>query len=390
MSYYKITNVAAGKCLNIYGNNVTSLSKNQNVVLWTDSGSAEQRWVIDSLGTGVLVKSAVNSSFALNAFRSSATKYNCDVYPWSGNEADAKVNFEPVSGGYRIKLTNYNMYLTAGGTANGADVYWAAATGNTSQVWICTDVGNLAPKNQTYEVSNGLHVITTRASNIKLLNQRVVSKQQTMKASGYCGINGAWFNLGGNQAILNIAVQDGKCVGPGTQGTANEDVGSCIIAWDGSSAHFYSGALNATPMLSQGSAYLKAGTWIQGGIGLWLGYSDWLSLYRDQDSGASMAYYNGGSARRTGLIAGLSGQSAGMVKLVVSANALTVNGFRAAIQAYLGISDGPQMNGVYQALMLDGGGSSEMVAKNALGQTIVFPANQERGIPEIITLKDPN
>lgn len=99
MSYYKITNVAAGKCLNIYGNNVSSLSKNQDVVLWTDSGSAEQRWAIDSLGTGVLVKSAVNVSFALNAFRSSATKYNCDVYPWSGNETDAKVNFEAVSGG---------------------------------------------------------------------------------------------------------------------------------------------------------------------------------------------------------------------------------------------------------------------------------------------------
>ncbi len=99
MSYYKITNVAAGKCLNIYGNNVSSLSKNQDVVLWTDSGSAEQRWAIDSLGTGVLVKSAVNVSFTLNAFRSSATKYNCDVYPWSGNETDAKVNFEAVSGG---------------------------------------------------------------------------------------------------------------------------------------------------------------------------------------------------------------------------------------------------------------------------------------------------
>lgn len=60
------------------------------------------------------------------------------------------------------------------------------------------------------------------------------------------------------------------------------------------------------------------------------------------------------------------------------------------MQAYLGITDGPQMNGVYQALMLDGGGSSEMVAKNALGQTVVFPADQVRGIPEIITLKNPN
>lgn len=382
--------MAAGKCLNIYGDNVSNLSKNQNVVLWADSGSAEQRWSIDTLGSGVLVKSAVDSSFALNAYRSSATKYNCDVYPWSGNEYDAKVNFEPVSGGYRIKLTNYNMYLTAGGLNNGAEVYWSAETGTTSQVWVCTDVGSLGPQNQTYEISNGLHIITTHASNIRLLNQRVNGRAQTMKASGYCGINGAWFNSGTDQAILNIAVQDGACVGPGTQGSENVNVGSCIIAWDGTSAKFFRAILNASTMLYAGSPYLQAGTWMQGGIGLWLGYNDWLTLYAAQDGGASMAYYNSGAARRTGLIAGQSGSGAGMVKLVVSNGALTVASFRAAMQAYLGITDGPVMNMEYQAIMLDGGGSSEMVAKNALGQTVVFPADQTRGIPEIITLKNPN
>ena len=164
MSYNRITDVAAGRCLNIHGNNIISRSKNQNDVLWANSGSTEQSWSIDNLVSGVLVKSAVNSSLALNAYRSSTTKFNCDVYPWSGNETDAKVNFEAVSGGYRIKLTNYNIYLTAGGTANGADVYWAAATGSTSQ------------------------------------------------------------------AILNLAVQNGSCVGPGTLGSTNEDVGNCIMA----------------------------------------------------------------------------------------------------------------------------------------------------------------
>ena len=33
MAIYKITNVAANKCLNIYGESVTSLSNNQNVTL---------------------------------------------------------------------------------------------------------------------------------------------------------------------------------------------------------------------------------------------------------------------------------------------------------------------------------------------------------------------
>ena len=31
-----------------------------------------------------------------------------------------------------------------------------------------------------------------------------------------------------------------------------------------------------------------------------------------------------------------------------------------------------------------------MVAKNVLRGTVVFPSDQTRGIPEIITLKDPN
>lgn len=40
--------------------------------------------------------------------------------------------------------------------------------------------------------------------------------------------------------------------------------------------------------------YLQKDTWIQGGIGLWLGYSGWLSLYQAQDSGVSLARCNGG------------------------------------------------------------------------------------------------
>ena len=198
-----------------------------------------------------------------------------------------------------------------------------------------------------------------------------------------------WFNSSTDQTILNIAVQDGKYVGPGTQGIENR-VGSSIITWDGVTLRFYSGAYNVAPMLSDGSLYLQAGAWIQGGIGLWLGYNDWLTLYKAQDDGSAASYYNAGATRRTGVIACLSGPNAGMVKLIVSNGSLTVSNFRAAMQAYLGITDGPQMSYEYQAIMLDGGGSSEMVAKNVLRGTVVFPSDQTRGIPEIITLKDPN
>ena len=53
MAIYKITNVGANKCLNIYGNNVTSLTNNQNVTLWSDSGNALGTTVDYLLGANV-------------------------------------------------------------------------------------------------------------------------------------------------------------------------------------------------------------------------------------------------------------------------------------------------------------------------------------------------
>ncbi|MGN1082940.1 MAG: peptidoglycan DD-metalloendopeptidase family protein, partial [Candidatus Avispirillum sp.] len=73
--------------------------------------------------------------FGLNAYRS-GTNWNCDVYPVSGNETDAAVTFEASGSYYKIRLTNYSgRYLTAGGTGDGANVYWAAATGANNQLW---------------------------------------------------------------------------------------------------------------------------------------------------------------------------------------------------------------------------------------------------------------
>ena len=68
----------------------------------------------------------------------------------SGNETDAAITFESTGAYYKIRLTNYsNRYLTAGGTGNGANVYWAAASGANTQLWECiiVDVGT---NNYTY------------------------------------------------------------------------------------------------------------------------------------------------------------------------------------------------------------------------------------------------
>lgn len=134
---YKITNIGANKCLNIYGNNVTTLNNNQNVTLWSDSGTNEQKWYITSVGSSAYVKSVIDLSFGLNVYRS-GDPWNCDVYPISGNETDALVDFIQTSSGFKIKLHNYDLYLTAASSSDGANVYWDSESTSSYQLWDLT------------------------------------------------------------------------------------------------------------------------------------------------------------------------------------------------------------------------------------------------------------
>ncbi len=398
MPTYKITNVAANKCLNIYGSNVTSLTNNQNVTLWEDSDTPEQKWVVDILDSGVFVQSAINTAFALNAYRSST--YNCDVHLLRGNQTDAAVNFIPSGDNYKIQLANYpTYYLTAAGTANGSNAYWAAATNANNQLWTMSVVADIGPHNHIYRQSGYLHILETAAENIRLLCQGNLvgsASLKTMRNSGYLGVNGGFWSVeevekegteGEKEKIrilLNVALQDGQHVGPGTHGLTNS-TGRSVIGWDGTSLE----QINGIRYLNQNDSSIPAkykveGTWMQGGIDLALGYSSWLSVF-GKDGGEN---YTSGSAYRTAMVAHLSGAKAGKVELMVYAAAVTTANFRTAIQQYLGITDGASPSTTYAAIMLDGGGSSQMTAKNAFGTMVVIPSSQSRGLSQIVTLKD--
>lgn len=137
MAVYEIINVGANKALNISGSDLkgTSLYDNRNVALWTRSGSGEQAWILDSKTSPDGIRSYLNRKFGLNAYRNSTSKYKCDIHTVEGNETDSDVTISTVSGGYKIKLKNYNMYLTADGTSNGASVSWAPSSTSNLQVW---------------------------------------------------------------------------------------------------------------------------------------------------------------------------------------------------------------------------------------------------------------
>lgn len=135
---YTVTNLGASKCLNIYGDNLTSLSDGINVTLWSASGSNEQKWLMALEYDDRPIKSAIDQAYGLNVYLDST--YNCNIHQVAGNEADAIVHYINYGSFYRIGLYNYNLYLTAAGTGDGANVYWATYAESDLQKWVLTEV----------------------------------------------------------------------------------------------------------------------------------------------------------------------------------------------------------------------------------------------------------
>lgn len=182
-----------------------------------------------------------------------------------------------------------------------------------------------------------------------------------------------------NKIILNIAKYNGSVVGPDTEGQ-NNSVGSGAVAWNGSQLSCYSSVDSADDI----SFLSNSNTWGQGGIALWLGYSDWENQVRNQ----SGAYeFLSGPAARTAMIANMSTNK---VYLIVTTASVTMASFRSAIQSFLGIVDQGQANNTYQGIMLDGSYSSQLKAKDSANNTINI-ANSSGGsyrpLTQIVALK---
>ena len=139
MNTYKITNVGASKCLNIYGDGLVSLYNGINVTLWSDSDTNEHKWVVSDLGNSVYIKSAIDTAYELNVYRV-GDPFNCNIYKIAGNETDALVDIIESGSYYKVKLHNYDLYLTVGASTNGTNVYWDDSTSSNFQKWSFTEL----------------------------------------------------------------------------------------------------------------------------------------------------------------------------------------------------------------------------------------------------------
>ncbi|MDD6266247.1 MAG: phage tail tip lysozyme [Clostridia bacterium] len=223
MSVYYIKNYY-GKYLNIYGDNITSISYHQNVTLWSKSGTNEQKWVFSSPGNLTKIKSVINTEYALNYCEANGSEYgdpgNCDMYPHYANESNAHVDFIEEGGYYLIKLSHVNLYLTASGNYNGANVTWESLATTTNgrkyQQWLCENISDVNEENTVYASSTSNLTTAQREANATYIYNYLYNAGFTKNA--ICGILG------------NIQQESG--FNPGIwEKTNNTSYGFGIVQW---------------------------------------------------------------------------------------------------------------------------------------------------------------
>jgi len=149
-SYHFVSHSGNGACMNVYGND--TVSHNRKVCLWAYYDTKSQNFQIQADGNYLKIVSTINTNYALNAWRKT-DPYGCDVYPYAGNEKDARIQLEAVDTAnnlYKIKLLNYSKYLTAPAViGNNGVINWSAKFTDSSaaqrQIWkLTTSSINLA------------------------------------------------------------------------------------------------------------------------------------------------------------------------------------------------------------------------------------------------------
>lgn len=246
--YYISGYAGGGYYLNRWGSG--AVSNHQNVTLYTRTPDPDQQWKMKGVSGGFQILSMLNNAYGLNIYP--PNNNNCDLYPVAGNENDAKILPVPLNSSqniYRLKLVNYDYYLTAASNSSGANVYWAASNGSTSQQWKFEEVG---------ESSSDYQWPTT--------SQRITQYYST----GHTGVDvGAVVQGVAGDPIYAFA--DGKVrrtfAWNSSQGTSgNASMGNCVFIHHDNPLPSVGGKylrtiymhMNATPLVSTGQ-YVKKG-----------------------------------------------------------------------------------------------------------------------------------
>jgi hypothetical protein len=136
-SYVTFSNHATGLLIDGMG----STSNGSNCGQWSNSGSYNQQWTIETAGTYVMLKNRASGLYLDGMYRSSNGSI-AGQYSYSGS--DAQYWTKETAGNYvKFKNKATGLYLDGlGSTTNGADLgQWSQSNGNNQQ-WTVTNVGS--------------------------------------------------------------------------------------------------------------------------------------------------------------------------------------------------------------------------------------------------------
>ena len=233
------------------------------------------------------------------------------------------------------------------------------------------------------------YILKTKAHNIKLVSfSKESGIDQTVKNirdTSYYGMNASFFepynvktDKNKHYFLYNIAYQDGKpLASTSLYGDAVQNqAGSSVITFNGTSLGYVSGVTDG----SNASIPKASGTWAQGGRGLYLCDSGWLTKY-NSEPGTGVPATNHAD-HRTAVLVNLYLND--VYLFFARTQSTTVAELRQGMMSYVGISDSTANNLSWRGLLTDGGKSSQLRGEGVNAYSSILPC----AVPQIIALKD--
>jgi len=208
------------------------------------------------------------------------------------------------------------------------------------------------------------YIKETNPAFIRLVNLTEATYPEGKKIAytNYYGVNASFFRKELDEServwacLNNIAYQDGKPVGALGSGTYNKQFcGTGVIIYNGSSRVSFSSSVSNPPV---GLIPTAKGSWAQGGMVLFLGYTDWETRFKkDQYSiGEAGKDYLKVDDPRVAMVANVKTNEIYFFK---SRASISIKKFRAAIMKHLAIAEGSGDTTPWAGIMLDGGNSAQ-------------------------------
>lgn len=196
------------------------------------------------------------------------------------------------------------------------------------------------------------------------------------------GMNGCFFGeaSNGKTTLDNIVYQGGKPLGSLTDDSdaMRNNVGKTVIYWTGSSLKYQSGVATVNDM----SLPTASNSWVQGGIGLYFGSSNWDALIEASMPAKSWEDLEPANYR-TAMVAE---PAAGNVYLFAwEYHKIQIYEIRQCIFEYFGVSE--YTSSAYAGIMLDGGHSTQIGGYDESNKISVYSVNYARAVPQMITVK---